>query len=109
LYSDPVSLNKWGFLYVQFKATAYYFIVPWLVYVLVKGIFIGTVQTSGTAQAIALVVIEAAFLIVVCVLRPYMDKKTNGFNIAICVINFLSAIFLLVFTGIFSAPVSWNQ
>jgi hypothetical protein len=108
LYSDPVSLNKWGFLYVQFKATAYYFIVPWLVYILVKGIFIGCVQTSGTAQAIALVVIEAAFLIIVCVLRPYMDKKTNGFNIAIAVINFLSAVFLLVFTGIFSAPVSSN-
>ncbi|KJY01732.1 DUF907 domain-containing protein [Zymoseptoria brevis] len=104
LYSDPVSLNKWGFLYVQFKATAYYFIVPWLVYILIKGIFIGCVQTSGTAQAIALVVIEAAFLITVCVLRPYMDKKTNGFNISIAVINFLSAIFLLVFTGIFSAP-----
>lgn len=106
LYSDPVSLNKWGFLYVQFKATAYYFIVPWLVYILVKGLFIATAQGSGVAQAVALVVIEAAFLIVVCVLRPYMDKKTNGFNIAICVINFLSAIFLLVFSGIFGQPVS---
>lgn len=106
LYSDPVSLNKWGFLYVQFKATAYYFIVPWLIYILVKGLFIAVAQKSGDAQAIALVVIEAAFLIVVCVLRPYMDKKTNGFNIAICVINFLSAIFLLVFTGLFGQPVS---
>lgn len=106
LYSDPVSLNKWGFLYVQFKATAYYFIVPWLVYILVKGIFIATAQSSGVAQAVALVVIEAVFLITVCVLRPFMDKKTNGFNIAICVINFLSAIFLLVFSGIFGQPVS---
>lgn len=106
LYSDPVSLNKWGFLYVQFKATAYYFIVPWLVYILVKGLFIACAQTSGRTQAVALVVIEAAFLTVVCVLRPFMDKKTNGFNIAICVINFLSAIFLLVFTGIFGQPVS---
>lgn len=109
LYSDPVSLNKWGFLYVQFKATAYYFIVPWLIYILVKGLFIATAQGSGVAQAVALVVIEAIFLIVVCVLRPYMDKKTNGFNIAICVINFLSAIFLLVFSGIFGQPVSSNE
>lgn len=106
LYSDPVSLNKWGFLYVQFKATAYYFIVPVLVYVLVKGLFVALAQDNGNVQAIALVVIEAAFLILVCVMRPYMDKKTNAFNISISVINFLSAIFLLVFTEIFDQPVS---
>lgn len=104
LYSDPVSLNKWGFLYVQFKATAYYFITPILVYVLIKGMFVALAQNNGNLQAIALVIIEAVYLIIVCVLRPYMDKKTNGFNIAICVINFISAIFLLVFTGLFDQP-----
>ena len=105
LYSDPVSLNKWGFLYVQFKATAYYFIVPVLLYVMLKGMFVALAQSNGSVQAIAFVIIEAVFLIIVCVLRPYMDKKTNFFNIAICVINFISAIFLLVFTGIFDQPV----
>jgi len=105
LYSDPAALNKWGFLYVQFKATAYYFIVPVLIYILCKGMFVALAQDSGIVQAIALVIIEAVFLIIVCVLRPYMDKKTNAFNIAIVVINFISAIFLLVFTGIFNAPV----
>ncbi|KAK5117020.1 hypothetical protein LTR62_006741 [Meristemomyces frigidus] len=104
LYSDPVSLNKWGFLYVQFKATAYYYIVPFLVYILAKGLFVALAQGNGTIQAVALVVIEAVYLIGVCVMRPYMDKKTNGFNIAIVVINFLSAIFLLVFSGIFGQP-----
>ena len=108
LYSDPVSLNKWGFLYVQFKATAYFFIVPVLIYILIKGLFVALGQGNGTAQAIALVIIEAIFLIAVCVMRPYMDKKTNAFNIAICVINFISAIFLLVFTAIFDQPVSSN-
>ena len=106
LYSDPVSLNKWGFLYVQFKATAYYFVVPILGYILIKGLFIGTVQSSGVVQSIALVIIEAAMLITVCILRPYMDKKTNAFNISICAINFVSAVFLLVFTGVFDQPVS---
>ncbi|KAK1077086.1 putative flavin carrier protein 3, partial [Friedmanniomyces endolithicus] len=104
LYRDPVSLNKWGFLYVQFKATAYYFIVPFLIYILAKGLFIALGQSAGTVQAIGLVVIEAVYLITICVLRPYMDKKTNGFNIAITVINFISAVFLLVFTGIFDQP-----
>ncbi|KAJ9662017.1 putative flavin carrier protein 3, partial [Coniosporium apollinis] len=96
LYSDPVSLNKWGFLYVQFKATAYYFIVPVLFYVLLKGMFIGLGQGSAVVQAIALVLIEAGLLIAVSILRPYMDKKTNAFNISISAVNFVSAVFLLV-------------
>ncbi|KAF1813480.1 TRP-domain-containing protein [Eremomyces bilateralis CBS 781.70] len=104
LYSDPVSLNKWGFLYVQFKATAYYFIAPILLYLLIKGLFIALVQGSGKAQAVALVIIEAALLIALSVMRPYMDKKTNAFNISIAAINFISALFLLIFSNIFNQP-----
>lgn len=106
LYSDPSALNKWGFLYVQFRATAYYFIMPLLCYILVKALFIAFAQSSGTTQAIALVVVEAGFLIGVSILRPWMDKKTNAFNISIAAINFLNAIFLLVFTAVFNQPVS---
>jgi hypothetical protein len=106
LYSDPVALNKWGFLYVQFKAAAYWFIIPWLGYLLVKAMFVGFAQSSGKAQAIALVLIELALLVGVSVLRPWMDKKTNGFNIAIAAVNFLSSFFLLMFTEIFKQPVS---
>lgn len=104
LYSDPVALNKWGFLYVQFKAAAYWFIIPWLAYLFIKAMFVGLSQSNGTVQAVALVIIEAALLIGVSVLRPWMDKKTNGFNIAIAAVNFLSAIFLLMFTEVFKQP-----
>jgi hypothetical protein len=106
LYSDPVALNKWGFLYVQFKAAAYWFIIPWLGYLLIKAMFVGLSQGSFKTQAIALVLIEAVLLVGVSVLRPWMDKKTNGFNIAIAAVNFLSAFFLLMFTEIFKQPVS---
>jgi hypothetical protein len=104
LYSDPSALNKWGFLYVQFRATAYYFIVPELVYIVIKGMFIALGQNSGTLQAVALVIIEAIALVGTSVLRPWMDKPTNSFNISICAINFVNAIFLLVFTGVFNLP-----
>ncbi len=107
LYSDPTALNKWGFLYVQFRATAYYFIMPVLVYILLKGIFVAFGQGSGIAQAVGLVIIEAGFLIGVSILRPWMDKKTNAFNIAIAAVNFLNTIFLLVFTQVFNQPVSY--
>lgn len=104
LYSDPSCLNKWGFLYVQYRATAYYFVVPYLVYVLVKGMFIGLSQPAPVVQTVALVILEAAMLIGVCVLRPWMDKKTNIYNISIAVINFLNVIFLLVFSDVFNPP-----
>ena len=109
LYSDPSALNKWGFLYVQFRATAYYFIMPLLGYILLKALFIAFAQNSGKTQAIALVVIEAGFLIGVSILRPWMDKKTNAFNISIAAVNFLNVIFLLVFTAVFNQPVSLRK
>jgi len=104
LYSDPVTLNKWGFLYVSYKATAYYWVVVALGYILIKGLFIGLGQGSGTTQAIALLIIDGVYFITICVLTPFMDKKTNAFNISIMVVNFINAIFLLFFTGIFGLP-----
>ncbi|KAI0482110.1 calcium-related spray protein [Xylariaceae sp. FL0804] len=104
LFSDSRILNKWGFLYIQFRASAYYFIVPLLCYTFVKALFIAFAQNAGTVQAIALLLIEAAALIAAVVMRPWMDKKTSSFNIAICVVNFLNAIFLLIFTDVFDQP-----
>lgn len=104
LFSDPQALNKWGFLYIQFRASAYYFIVPVLVYIFVKAMFVALSQKSGVTQAVSFVVIEAGALIAATVLRPWMDKSTNSFNIAICVINFINAIFLLIFSNVFGAP-----
>ncbi|KIW89512.1 uncharacterized protein Z519_09668 [Cladophialophora bantiana CBS 173.52] len=104
LYSDPECLNKWGFLYVQYRATAYYFVVPLLGYILIKAIFIAFAQKSPVAQAVGLVIVEAVALIAISVLRPYMDKKTNIFNISIASVNFLNAIFLLVFSNAFGQP-----
>ncbi|KAK3327807.1 hypothetical protein B0T19DRAFT_441751 [Cercophora scortea] len=104
LFSDPQALNKWGFLYVQFRASAYYFIVPVLGYTLVKGMFVAFAQSKGTVQAVGFILVEAAALIAASVMRPWMDKSTNSFNIAICVMNFLNSIFLLIFTEVFNQP-----
>jgi uncharacterized membrane protein len=104
LYSDPTCLNKWGFLYVQYRATAYYFVLPVLGYILVKSIFIAFCQSSDVVQAVGLVIIEAFALIGVSIIRPWMDKKTNIFNISIAAINFVNVVFLLIFTGVFGQP-----
>ncbi|EWC46583.1 hypothetical protein DRE_04070 [Drechslerella stenobrocha 248] len=104
LYSDPASLNRWGFLYVQFKGSCYYWVIPMLAYILIKGIFIAFAQSKGTVQSIALVLIEGVYLVAVSYMRPWMDRKVNVFNISICVINFVNAIFLMVFSGVFKEP-----
>ncbi|EHK22538.1 uncharacterized protein TRIVIDRAFT_230591 [Trichoderma virens Gv29-8] len=104
LFSDPQALNKWGFLYVQFRASAYYFIGPILLYTLIKAMFVAFAQKTNVAQAIGFIILEVGMLIATSVLRPWMDKKTNSFNIAIYVINFLNSIFLLIFTNVFGAP-----
>lgn len=104
LFSNLEVLNKWGFLYIQYRASAYYFVVPLLGYLLIKGMFVAFAQRANIAQAIAFILIEAAALIASSVLRPWMDKRTNSFNIAICAVNFLNAIFLLIFTNVFGAP-----
>lgn len=103
-YADAVVLNKWGFLFTQFKASSYFYVAPVLAYTLVKGAFVGFGQKSGVTQAIALIIIEAAALIGASVLKPWMDKTTNGINISICAINFVNAIFLLIFTNVFNGP-----
>jgi hypothetical protein len=105
LYSDPKALNKWGFLYVQFKASMYYFVIFVLLYILVKGMFIALAQSSPITQAIALVIIEVTFLITISIMRPYMDKKTNALNISIASINLFNVLLLLFFSGVFSLPV----
>lgn len=104
LYSDPNALNKWGFLYVQFRATAYYYILPILVYIIIKAMFIGFAQKSGVVQAIGLVILEAVMLIAASTIRPWMDKSTNSVNIAICAMNFVNALILLLCANPFNMP-----
>lgn len=104
LYSDRDSLNRWGFLYVQFRATAYYFIAPLLIYIFVKCVVIAFGQDSGKVQAVLIFVIELAYLVIISYYKPYMDKATNGFNIGITAINFVNALFFLFFSAIFGLP-----
>ncbi|TLD29424.1 putative duf907 domain protein [Venturia nashicola] len=104
LFSDTAILNKWGFLYVQFKATMYFFIIVTLLHTLAKALFIAFGQGRGTVQAVGLLVLELILLVAVCVMRPFMDKKTNGVNISIAVINFINVVLLLFFSNIFGVP-----
>ena len=101
LFSDPKQLSRWGFLYIQFRAAVYWFVIPLLVYYFLKGAFAGLAQASQIFQAFGLFVIEGAYFGLVISIKPFMDRRTNIFNIAICTVNLFNSILLLFFTPAF--------
>lgn len=104
LFSDTRVLNRYGFLYVPFKASAYSFLIPALAYMFVKACFVAFAQNSGKIQAVALFILELAYFITICYYRPYMDRKTNAINIAIGAVMLVNAMFFLFFSEIFHQP-----
>jgi hypothetical protein len=101
LFSDPKQLSRWGFLYVQFRAAVYWFVIPLLGYLLLKGVIAGAGQSSQYFQAAALLAIELAYFLLVVIIKPFMDKRTNIFNYAIVSVNLLNAILILFLTDVF--------
>lgn len=104
LYSDPRCLTKWGFLYTNYRAEAYFFVIPLLAYTIIKGAVTAFAQSNPIAQSIVLPVLEASMLLAMTVIRPYVDKAANKFGITAAALNFLSSISLLVFSDVFDQP-----
>ncbi|CAG7973687.1 unnamed protein product [Penicillium nalgiovense] len=104
LYSDPATLNQWGFLYIYYRAPVYYFLVPTLVYTIVKGMVIAFAQPSPVAQSIVLLVLELAMMLATAIIKPFMSKGANVVAITMTVLNSLNTIFLLVFSDVFDQP-----
>lgn len=106
LYSDRETMNRFGFMYVQFDASYYFFMLPILGYTFIKACFISFAQSSGKTQGLALFLIELAYLILVSWKKPYMNKSSNIIYIVICSINFVNALFFLFFSDLFGQPSS---
>ncbi|KAK4863605.1 hypothetical protein LT330_002383 [Penicillium expansum] len=104
LYSDPVTLNQWGFLYIYYRAPVYYFLVPALAYTMIKGMVIAFAQPSPVAQSIILLVLELSMMLATAIIKPFMSKGANVAAITMAVINSLNTIFLLVFSDVFDQP-----
>lgn len=104
LYGDTKFLNRFGFLYVQFQADFYWWLIPVLAYTILRSIFVGLVQSQGKAQAMCVFLIELAYFIALCCIRPYMDKRTNIFNMAIHGVNWFNSLLFLFFSNIFGQP-----
>ena len=108
LYSNPESLVNYGVFYIPFRANCYFFGFLLLVFSLLEASFIGLAQESATSQAIAILIVESAKLILVALIKPYMDSRTNALNIATATIGLINAIMLTLFTRDFGLPVLTN-
>lgn len=104
LYGDAKVLNRFGFLYVQFQAEYYWWLVPLLFYTLLRSIFVGLIQEYGKAQALCVFIVEIIYFAALCWKRPYMDKRTNVFNILIHLVNTFNSLMFLFFSNLFGQP-----
>lgn len=104
LFGDGKFLNKFGFVYVQYRADCYYFVSLTLTYVFLKTLIVAVLQHHGRVQAVIVFAIELIFCVTICWIRPFMDKRTNIFNITIAVINTLNALFFMFFSYVFNQP-----
>ncbi|AGO12066.1 AaceriADR407Cp [[Ashbya] aceris (nom. inval.)] len=104
LYGDFRFLNRFGFLYVQFKADSYWWLIPMLAYYVLRSLFVAVLQDFGKAQVVVVFAVELVYFVALCTMKPYLDKRTNTFNIIIHFINLLNAFFFLFFSNIFGQP-----
>lgn len=104
LYGDTIFLNRFGFLYSQFHADKYWWLLPLLCYSFFRSLFVAVLQNQGKAQAMIVFLIELIYFGCLCWVRPYLDKRTNIFNISIHLVNLINSILFLFFSNIFSQP-----
>lgn len=104
LFGNDKFYFKYGFLYSQYLAKKYYWVALRFFYLFVRAILIAALQNSGKVCAVLIFVIEIIHTALVIFLRPFMDKRTNIFNIFIAVVNLINSIFFLFYSNVFKQP-----
>ena len=104
LFGDANFLNRYGFLYTQFRADRYWWLLPLLCYGFFRSLFVAVLQEHGKAQALILFIIELFYFVCLCWIRPYLDKRTNIFNIFIHLVTLINSLFFLFFSNLFKQP-----
>lgn len=104
LFGNDKFYFKFGFLYAQYLARKYYWVVLNFFYLFIRSLLIAVLQTNGKVCACIIFAIEIIHTVVVIWFRPYMDKRTNIFNIFIAVVNLINSVFFLFYSNVFKQP-----
>lgn len=102
LFGNETFFFKYGFLYSQYLAKRYYWVVIHLFYLFIRALLIAVLQDHGKVCACLIFAIEVIHTIVIIWFRPYLDKRTNIFNIFIAVINLINSIFFMFYSNVFT-------
>ena len=97
LYDDKNFWVKYSLFYDSYKKQYWWLFLPLIFYMATKGCVLAAADGSGRAQTIAVLIVEAVFLILLLWSRPYECKSGNIVNIAIQVVRVLSVVCILVF------------
>lgn len=74
LYTSVDTLLLWASLYHHYKPSKNYYVIVDILFIFLKLLIISCVQSSGLAQVISLIIIEASGLILLIVVKPfYLD------------------------------------
>lgn len=104
LFGNEKFYFKFGFLYSQYLAKRYYWVSFHLFYLWIRALLIAVLQESGKVCACLIFAIEIIHSAVIIYFRPYLDKRTNIFNIFIAIINLVNSVFFMFYSNVFKQP-----
>ncbi|KFA72587.1 hypothetical protein S40288_10100 [Stachybotrys chartarum IBT 40288] len=97
LYEDKSIWIKYSLFYEAYRKNYWWLFIPFIIYMLLKGIAIAALDSQGMVQTIIVLAIEASLLILLLWSRPFERRSGNVINIIIQVVRVLSMVCILVF------------
>ncbi|GMM29649.1 flavin adenine dinucleotide transporter [Martiniozyma asiatica (nom. inval.)] len=104
LFGEDKVLYKYGFLYSQYKASHFWWIGVSFFYLFLRALLIAVLQSEGKVCACLIFAMEIIYTVATIWIRPFMDKRTNVFNIFISIVNLINSIFFMFYSNVFGQP-----
>ncbi|KAI0483063.1 hypothetical protein GGR56DRAFT_222749 [Xylariaceae sp. FL0804] len=111
LFDDLPTVLLYGPLYNTFSDEAAAFALIPIILVVLRGIAIGAVQPSGTAQIVILAVCEVVQMLTLHAFRPFHSATSmNAYHTGFAALRFVSILLMVAFVptmGVTEGPKSW--
>ncbi|CCE65076.1 hypothetical protein TPHA_0J02560 [Tetrapisispora phaffii CBS 4417] len=106
MYGDEDIFNRYGYFYTMFKFETFWWSYIIILQTLLKAIFIGFLQVSGKAESISIFMIDAIYVILLLIYKPYLDAFTNVLTIVVSVVVLLNSFMFVLFSDLFGQSYS---
>ncbi|KAI0817999.1 integral membrane protein [Xylaria sp. FL0064] len=111
LFDDLPTVLLYGPLYNTFSDEASGFCLIPVILTIIRGIAVGAVQPSGTAQIVILAVCEVIQILTLQAFRPFHPSTSmNAYHLGFSALRFISIIMMVAFTpslGLTDGPKGW--